>query len=259
MSNNSQYQQQYQGQDLDQYQGQDLDQYQGQYQPIDGESPDIQDRIASGMLTGVNGVLGSEMASNIVEQSGQKTAEITKNLLTKFNNTLEDPELKKQLTEAIKNAGEYGSLIVDSGREPFAKAIDVVIANAPKMIAAAATGVVKAGTDVAAAVPFLGAVIELGKAANDGSKALSTVIESGSDMVEATSDFVNETKENFNEKLQDLEQQKQEGDMIADRTTNSINEFENPTPQNPMYGGRKKMTRKRPKKQRRKSRRKRRQ
>jgi ABC-type transporter Mla subunit MlaD len=81
-----------------------------------------------------------------------------------------------------------------------------------------------------AAVPGLGAVIEIGKMLNDGSKAASAVVEAGSEAVETASDAFVETTENVKQGLQELDEKKKMAEQISNRTTKSINDFENPLP-----------------------------
>jgi len=89
-----------------------------------------------------------------------------------------------------------------------------------------------------AAVPGVGAVIEVGKMLNDGTKAASAVVEAGSEAVEAASDAFIETKENVEQGLKELEEKKKLAEQISNRTTKSIDNFENPI-STQMVGGRK--------------------
>ena len=145
-----------------------------------------------------------------------------------FNQAINDPVVKQEVEQAIDNAGEIGSVMVDAAKEPFNKAVDVAAEAIPKATGAAISGVVKVGTDAMAAIPGVGGVIEIGKIINDSSKAASAVIEAGSEAIETASDLFVETKANMEKGMQALEERKKMAEQISNRTTRSINEFENP-------------------------------
>jgi hypothetical protein len=187
------------------------------------------DKAGSVILGNINEVLGSDVVKQTTEQAAQDTAEIIKTGANKFNQALDDPEVKAEITEAIKNAGELTSIIVEAGKEPFNEVVDIASEATQKATSAALSGAVKVGTDVLAAVPFFGAIVDLGKMVNDGSKAVSAITEAGTEAVEAASDAFIETKKNIETRLRELEEKKKISQQISNRTTNSINEFENPT------------------------------
>ena len=181
----------------------------------------VVDKTGAAIIENVNEVLGSSVVKETTEQAAEKTADIVKEGAEKFNEALNDPEVKAEVKESIEKAGEIGAVVVEAAEKPIEKAVDVAANAAQKATGAALAGVVKVGTDVMAAVPGVGAFIELGKMMNDASKAASAVVEAGSDA------FI-ETKKNVEKGLKDLEEKKQMSDKISNRTIKSITDFENP-------------------------------
>jgi hypothetical protein len=189
------------------------------------------DKVGSDVLENVNDFLKSDSLQQTTEQSTKDTSQIIK----KINEALDDPEVKLEIKQAIKNAGEFGSVIIEAGKKPFNEAVDVAAEATQKATGAALSGAVKVGTDVLGAVPFLGAIIDVGKMVNDGSKAASAVTEATTEAIESASDAFIETKKNIEIKLKELEEKKRISQQISNRTTDSIKEFEAPT--NAQYGG----------------------
>jgi hypothetical protein len=187
------------------------------------------DKTGASIIENVNEVLGSDAVKQTTEQAAENTATIVKNSAEKFNEALNNPEVKAEVEGAIENLGELSSVVIESAKEPFNKAVDVATDATQKVTSAALSGAVKVGTDVLAAVPFVGAFFDLGKIVNDSSKAASAVVEAGSEAVEATSDAFVETKANIEEGLKNLDKKKKIAEQISNRTTKSINNFENPT------------------------------
>ena len=132
-------------------------------------------------------------------------------MLQTFNQALNDPAVKTEVEEAIKNAGEIGAVAIDAAREPFNEAVDVAAEAAQKMSSAAVSGAIKVGTDAVAAVPFWGAIIDAGKMVNDGSKAASAMVEAGSEAVEAASDAFIETKRKYATRIERIRRKKENG------------------------------------------------
>jgi hypothetical protein len=188
----------------------------------------VVDKTGAAIIENVNEVLGSSVVKETTEQAAEKTADIVKEGAEKFNEALNDPEVKAEVKESIEKASEIGAIVVEAAEKPIEKAVDVAANAAQKATGAALAGVVKVGTDVMAAVPGVGAFIELGKMMNDASKAASAVVEAGTEAVEAGSDAFIETKKNVEKGLKDLEEKKQMSDKISNRTIKSITEFENP-------------------------------
>ena len=188
----------------------------------------VVDKTGSALIENVNEVLGSNAVQETTMQAAEKTADIIKSTAEKFNIALNDPEVKAEVEEAINKAGEVGSVIVKAAEKPLNEALDATSKAIPKATGAALAGIIKVGTDVMAAIPGVGAIIEVGKILNDGSKAASAVVEAGSEAVEVASDAFIETKENVEKGLKLLEEKKRLANQISNRTTQSINEFENP-------------------------------
>ena len=189
----------------------------------------VVDKTGATIIENVNEVLGSSVVKETTEQAAEKTADIIKESAEKFNEALDKPEVKAEIKESIEKAGEIGSIVIESAKEPIDKAVDVTANAVQKATSAALSGAVKVGTDVLAAVPFFGAIVDAGKMINDGSKAISSVVEASSEAVEAASDAFVETKENVEKGLKVLEEKKKMADQISSRTNKSIKDFEFPT------------------------------
>lgn len=195
---------------------------------IASDVSNVADKTSAALIENVNEVLGSDAVNETAKQAAQDTADITTELLDNFNETINNPEVKQEVKEALDNAGEIASVAVDALEEPVQKAVDVTAEAAQKATSAAVSGAIKVGTDAMAAVPFWGAIIDLGKMVNDGSRAASAIVEAGSEAVEVASDAFIDTKDNFEKGLKELEEKKKLSHKIANRTTESINQFENP-------------------------------
>lgn len=189
------------------------------------------DKTGATIINNVNEVLGSDLAKETTAQAAQNTAQFIKERAEQFNESFNKPEVKAEIKNSIKNLGEIASIVIEEGREPFNKAVDVAAEATQKASSAAVSGAVRVGTSALSAVPYLGAVISLGKMVNDGSKAASAMVEAGSEATEAASDAFIQAKENVENKLKDLEVKKAMANKISSRTTNSIKEFENPITQ----------------------------
>lgn len=186
------------------------------------------DKTGATIINNVNEVLESDSAKETTLQAAQNTAQFIKERAQQFNESFNKPEVKAEIKESIKNLGEIASIVIEEGREPLNKAVDVAAEATQKASSAAVSGAVRVGTSALSAVPYLGAVISLGKMINDGSKAASSMVEAGSEAAEAASDAFIQTKENVENKLKDLEEKKEMANKISSRTTNSIKDFENP-------------------------------
>jgi methyl-accepting chemotaxis protein len=203
------------------------------------------DKTGSTALNSVNDVLGSDTAKDMTKEAAEETANIIKEGAEIFNDTLDKPEVKEEVKEALEKAGEIGEIIVKASEKPIDKLVDVASKETPKIIGATSAGLVKVGTDMLGAVPFVGGIIDLGKAVNDGSKAISASVEAGSEVVEASADAIKETTKNIENELKDLEEKQQVSQEISNRTTDSINTFENPLNKPPpQKGGNRKTKRK---------------
>ena len=186
----------------------------------------VADKASASIIENVNEVLGSDAVKETTKQAAEDTAAITTKLLDNFNKTLDNPKVKQEVEEALNNAGQVASVAVDAMKEPFNKVVDATAESLQKASSAAVSGAIKVGTDALGAVPFWGAIIDIGKMVNDGSKAASAIVEAGTEAVEVASDAFIDTKENFEK---GLNEKKKISQQIHNRTTNSINQFYNPT------------------------------
>lgn len=188
----------------------------------------VADKTGAVILDNVNEVLGSDAVKQTTEEVAENTAEIVKQNLEVFNDALNNPEVKAEVEETIEHIGDVGAVVVEAAEKPIEKAVDVASNSLVKATGATLAGIIKIGTDVAAAIPGVGAVIDVGKMLNDGSKAASSVVEAGSEAVEVASDAFIETKEGIEKGLELLEENKKTAQEISNRTTKSIDDFENP-------------------------------
>ncbi len=180
---------------------------------------------ATGAMTGVNSMLESPEVHDSVVGTAKETAEIASGLLGDVNRELNNPEMKREVGESLRNAGEYGSMLVEAGREPFNKAVDVAAEAIPRATGAAISGAIKVGTDALGAIPGVGGIIEIGKIINDGSRAASAVVQAGSEIAEAGSDMMATTAKNMDEQMQELQKHRDMGQRITQRTHDSIQRF----------------------------------
>jgi hypothetical protein len=179
-------------------------------------------------INNVNEVLASPIVSNSVQESAKETAEITGQLAEKFNEAMDDPEVKKEVEGAIKNASELSDVIIDASEEPIKKATKVAVEAGSDALSVAGTGLAKTILDVAGSVPVVGAVVDGLRAINDISTVGSGVVQASSKVINATSDALIEGIDNVKKGMKELEEKKKMAEQITKRTTNSINQFENP-------------------------------
>lgn len=188
----------------------------------------VMEKTSTAVLDNVNEVLDSQVVSSSVKEAGEETAAIASKLADTFNEALDDPVVQAKVEKAIEHAGEVGEVVVKAAEEPLKEAVRVGVEAGSKAMGAAASGAIRVGTDMMAAVPGLGSVIEIGKMLNDGSKAASAVMEAGTEAVETASDAFLETSEKAKEGLKALEERKRMADAITNRTSQTIQQFEQP-------------------------------
>jgi hypothetical protein len=191
---------------------------------------DVVDRSGGLIISDINEVLASDQFKRTTEEAAKQTGELIRESSKRFNETLDDPDVKAQLEEAIKKAGEIGEMVVKYGEKPYYRAVDIAGRAARKASSAVASGSLKVGSDALAAVPFVGSVVSVGNMINDGSKAASALVEAGSEVVQSASDVFLEVKKNIEKdyKLDDLEERKKLGQKIYNRVNKSISNFQNP-------------------------------
>jgi hypothetical protein len=194
------------------------------------------DKTGAVLLNTTNAILESDEAKESTEEAAEETANLLKEGASTINDALDQPEVKKEVKEALDNIGEVGEIAVEAAEKPLNKMVDVAAEATPKIVGATAAGLMKVGWDMLGSVPYLGGIIDIGRAVNDGSKAISASIEAGSEIAEVTSDAVKETTQKFDEGMKELNEKKIESQEITDRTTKSIEDFENPT-KNTQSGG----------------------
>jgi len=188
------------------------------------------DKTSANVINDVNEVLDSDVVNKHVENAAKDTADITSKLSKNFNDAMNDPDVRENVDKAIENVADISTVAIKSAEKPMQEAVKVGIESGNKALGAASGGIIRVGTDMMAAIPYVGAIIEVGKILNDGSKAASAVVEAGSEAIETASDAFVETTENMKQGLKELEEKKKLAEQISNRTTKSINDFENPIP-----------------------------
>jgi flagellar biosynthesis/type III secretory pathway protein FliH len=198
-------------------------------QSIGSDIVDVVDKGSAAVIGNINGVLESPKVETAVTEAAKETVEIGIKLLKKFNKNLNNPEFKEATKEALDNAADYTKIGVEALNEPLDQAIDEINHAGNKAAAGVAAGVIKVGTDALGAVPGVGAIIDVGKMINDGTKAASTVVEAGTEAAETASELFIKTNEGIKQGIQELEEKKKEAMNIANRTSDSINQFQTPS------------------------------
>ena len=165
--------------------------------------------------------------------NGTKNAlEIISTNAKRFNDTYGTPETKKNIEDAVTNASNIASVVIDASKKPINNAVDELTNAGIRAASEGSAGAVKVGTDVLAAVPGVGAIIELGKIANDASVAAANITEAVSDATEIVSKTKQEIDQSLNNITQEnermLSQQQKVGKQISDRTNKTMSEFTSP-------------------------------
>lgn len=186
------------------------------------------DKTGAVILNNVNEVLGSDAAKQATEQAAKDTAKIIKVFAEKFNEALDDPEVKAEVKQAIKNAGELGMVVAEAAKEPVNRALNNTAESIERTMPKLGAAGVKTLWDAVGAVPPLNIVIEGINVVNNLTKAASAVSEATTEAIESASNAFIETKNNIEMKLKDLEEKKKISNLISNRTTNSIRDFEGP-------------------------------
>jgi hypothetical protein len=188
----------------------------------------VANKSSAALLENINEVLGSKQVNETIFEAANNTKQILEKELEIFNKPFSDPQFKELAKKSLDNVSEYADIAVDALNKPIDKVIDKLNESGEKAVSGVVSGSIKVGTDALAAVPGWGAIIELGKMANDTSKAVSSVVEAGSEAASTLSDAYIETSHNIKEGLEELEKRKKDAMDIANRTNESINQFENP-------------------------------
>lgn len=157
-----------------------------------------------------------------VEDASSILSAAAKLLVKSVNDSMDDPKFKMEVERSLSHVGDVANVFIESGREPFNKAVDAVAEALPKITGAAVSGAIRVGTDAAAAIPGVGAVIEIGKIANDTSKAVSAMVEAGTEATETLSDVFTETAQNFDNKWKEIKEKRQQLNERYNNTLQSI-------------------------------------
>ena len=199
---------------------------------IGNDAVNVVNKGAAAVIGNINDVLDSPQVETSVSEAAKQTAEVGTKLLQKFNANLNNPQFKENTKEALDNFSDYAEISVKALNEPLDSAIDELNQAGTKAAAGVASGIVKVGTDAMGAIPGVGAIIDVGKMINDGTKAASTVVEAGTEAAETVSDLFMQTNEGIKKGIKELEEKKNEAANIVSRTSDSINQFQNPLTEN---------------------------
>jgi len=191
----------------------------------------IANRTSTAIIGNVNEVLGSPQVGQTLTQATQNFKNIVENQLENINTTLNDPKFKEEAKIALDNVSDYAKIGIKAMDEPINEAIDKINETGKELGSGLLTASTNAVVDAAAAVPFAAPILEAGNIINDVSKAASSVIEAGTEAVSTLSDLYLDSNENISNGLKELEKKKQYAANIANRTSESINQFENPIEQ----------------------------
>jgi len=192
------------------------------------------------IMGNVNEVLDSEIVENKVKETAKDTSEIIGKLTSRFNEAMDDPIIKENIEKSIKNAGELSNIAVESFKEPINRGVNQLVETANEAAPKFGKAVGKAAWDTVTSIPPISVVGDLLNITNDVTKAASAATDAGTQAIVAASDTFIEAKDNLNNMLKDLDERKKMAEEISNRTTNSINHFENPlTTQPTITGGRK--------------------
>jgi vacuolar-type H+-ATPase subunit H len=195
---------------------------------IGADAVKVADAGTAAVIANINDVLKNPEVGKSVIETAKETAAIGEKILENFNDNLSTPKMKEEAKQALDNAADYAEIFVKAMDEPIDGAIDELNKAGTKVASAAASGGIKVFTDALGAVPGVGAIIDIGKMANDTGKALSEISEAASEAAGTVSKVTKEISENVDQGLDTLDEQKKEAAKIANRTTQSINQFQNP-------------------------------
>ena len=198
-------------------------------QSIGNDVANVFNKGSAAIIGNINDVLDSPKVENSVTDAAKETVQIGTKLLEKFNNNLNNPRFKEETKEYLDNIADYAEISVKALNEPLDNAIDELNQAGTKALAGVVSGSVKVGTDALGAIPGVGAIIDVGKMINDSTKAASTVVEAGSEAAETASNLFLQTNEGIKKGLQELKEKKDEAINISKRTSDSINQFKNPS------------------------------
>jgi len=199
-----------------------------QAQRIGNDVVNVVDKGSAALIENINDVLESPKIENSVTEAAKETGAIAGKLLQKFNEGLSSPEVKAATKETLNNVADYANIAINALDEPLDKAIDELNQAGTQALSGSVAGIVKVGTDALGAIPGFGAIIDIGKMINDGSKAAASVVEAGSQAAKTFSDLETETLGNIKKELDDLKKKKELASKILDRTSQSINDFNDP-------------------------------
>jgi len=192
----------------------------------------VANNMATTAIQNVNEVLGSDLVQGATREAAENTANIIKQSAETINAVLNKPDVKEKVKEAAKNL----EFLAEAANGPIEK-FGIDIGNSlQQVIPKAVTAGTKAVLDAALISP-IGPLIEASNMINDATKAASAFVEAGSQAVESASDMFAKTTDNYNKLMNELEEKKRLANQISNRTTQSINQFENPLVQT--GGGRK--------------------
>lgn len=179
-----------------------------------------------------------QFASNSIQYLGKKGLKMvgldemstgaTTGMLSDLNKTLDDPELKKELSKTLNHLGDYTSIAVKAMDKPLDEAAYVI----SKTGASAIAGTISESNNLSRAfiryIPFLGPIVAIDDILSASMNTIRHMVDAANDVTGTIQQFTHQTKENIDDELQRLATIKQQqeqilGGLTAKGYTNSLN------------------------------------
>jgi hypothetical protein len=171
-----------------------------------------------------------------ITDTGKEVAHKVAQGLQVFNEALDTPELKKEISDTFESVSDVASIGIRAIDKPVNKAVekvgDIVKKVTPEIIEAG----VNAGFSAAKAVPGVGSVLAVGSMLNDVTAGAEAVVQAGTEAVEVSADLVKDTLTAFQDEKDTFEKEKvlenqfdnmkKQGENISHRINDSIDKFE---------------------------------
>lgn len=187
------------------------------------------EKAAAATVINLNEVLKTPEVQQNLTQSSQDTLKIGNDLLSNFNNKLNDPQTKVETAQALKNVGEITQIAVDVLDKPIDRVVDKLNEAGNRAASGLADSAVDVITDAASDIPVLGTVIDAANAINSTTSAVAGIIEAASLTAQTFSEFYINAGQTLKTAIKMIREKKNEGNNIANRTNEKIQQFQNPT------------------------------
>lgn len=204
---------------------------------------EVADKGSAAVVGQINEVLTSPIVGETLDQATATTAavvgeklnniatvagDVVEESLDILNKKINDPKLKAEVEQTMDTVSDFAEIGVNALDKPLNKAIDKFKDAGTNALSGMAVGAVKVATNMLSAAPGLGAVISMGRIVNNGAETLEKVSGAFSDATSAASEMVSAASDNITHDVKELEKKKKETANITNRTSDSIDKFENP-------------------------------